>query len=42
MRERTEILGGTFQIYSKPGDGTRVIVNIPITANFDSIERRHD
>jgi PAS domain S-box-containing protein len=30
MRERAEILGGTFQIRSSPGKGTRIRVKIPI------------
>ena len=42
MRERTEMMGGVFQIHSKPRDGTRVIVNIPLTANFDSTQGRQD
>lgn len=29
MRERTELLDGDFQIESKPGDGTKVIVRLP-------------
>jgi signal transduction histidine kinase len=29
MRERAEQLGGTLTIYSKPGQGTRVKVNVP-------------
>lgn len=30
MRERTELLGGSFQIASRPGDGTTVVANIPL------------
>jgi signal transduction histidine kinase len=30
MRERAEMLGGTFKITSRPGEGTRVDVEIPI------------
>ncbi|MGB9723739.1 MAG: sensor histidine kinase [Chloroflexia bacterium] len=29
MRERAEILGGTFQVASRPGSGTRVTVQVP-------------
>jgi signal transduction histidine kinase len=29
MRERAGVIGGAFHIESKPGEGTRVIVNIP-------------
>jgi signal transduction histidine kinase len=30
MRERTSLLGGTFQLRSKPGKGTRIRIEIPI------------
>lgn len=30
MKERTELLGGTFELVSSPGRGTRVVVAIPI------------
>ena len=30
MRERVRTLGGTFQIFSKPGEGTRIEVEIPL------------
>ncbi|MBL0273544.1 MAG: PAS domain S-box protein [Chitinophagaceae bacterium] len=30
MRERTAMIGGTYEIFSKPGKGTRVIVKIPL------------
>ncbi len=30
MRERVEGVGGTLAIYSRPGEGTRVVVNIPL------------
>ena len=30
MRERAELLGGSFQIESRPGGGTTVIANIPL------------
>lgn len=29
MRERAELLGGTFQVLSRPGAGTRVMVRVP-------------
>jgi len=29
MRERTSLLGGTFQLRSNPGDGTRIRIEIP-------------
>ncbi len=29
MRERTSLLGGTFQLRSSPGQGTRIRINIP-------------
>ena len=31
MRERTELLGGSFQIASRPGSGTTVMANIPLS-----------
>lgn len=31
MRERIEMLGGTFSIQSKPGEGTSVLAEIPLT-----------
>ncbi len=30
MRERIEGVGGTLAIYSRPGEGTRVVVNVPL------------
>jgi signal transduction histidine kinase len=36
MRERLEIIGGTLNIDSEPGGGTRVVMRVPIavaTAN---------
>jgi signal transduction histidine kinase len=30
MRERAEMLGGTFEIRSAPGSGTRVVVTVPL------------
>ena len=29
MRERIEGVGGMFAVYSRPGEGTRVVVSIP-------------
>ena len=31
MRERSSLLGGTFQLRSKPGEGTRIRIEIPFT-----------
>lgn len=31
MRERTEAIGGTFELRSEPGSGTRVVVHAPVT-----------
>jgi signal transduction histidine kinase len=30
MKERTELLGGTLNIETKPGGGTRVSVEVPV------------
>lgn len=30
MRERIDSLGGTFTVYGRPGEGTRVVVSIPL------------
>jgi signal transduction histidine kinase len=30
MRERAESVGGTLEVWSRPGEGTRVIVNVPL------------
>jgi signal transduction histidine kinase len=32
MRQRAEIIGGTFSVDSQPQDGTRVMVAIPMGA----------
>jgi signal transduction histidine kinase len=30
MRDRVALLGGTFQLFSQPGKGTRITVKVPI------------
>jgi len=35
MRERAELLGGTFEVRSKPGDGTVVMACWPLVARAD-------
>lgn len=30
MRERAQAIGGTFELRSKPGSGTRVVVRVPL------------
>lgn len=40
MRERSEILGGTFTIASEPDHGTRIQVQIPITASSHEDRRQ--
>jgi signal transduction histidine kinase len=30
MRERAQAIGGTFELWSRPGSGTRVAVNVPL------------
>jgi PAS domain S-box-containing protein len=34
MRERTSLLGGTFQLRSQPGGGTRIRIEIPFTESL--------
>jgi len=34
MRERTSLLGGTFQLRSKPGQGTRIRIEIPFAESL--------
>ena len=31
MKERSSMIGGTYDIISKPGKGTKVVVTIPLT-----------
>ncbi len=37
MRERAELLGGTFSLKSAPGEGTVIEVRIPLTQGDDSV-----
>jgi len=32
MRERVELLGGVFQLFTEPGSGTRLVVGLPLPA----------
>jgi signal transduction histidine kinase len=34
MRERTSLLGGTFQLRSEPGEGTRIRIEIPFAESL--------
>ena len=34
MRERTSLLGGTFQLRSKPGEGTRIRIEVPFAESL--------
>ena len=31
MRERADSLGGKFELESKPGEGTRIVVSLPLS-----------
>jgi signal transduction histidine kinase len=42
MRERAEIVGGTFRVDSVPGRGTRVAAELPLPAEAGSPDRRGD
>jgi two-component system sensor histidine kinase DegS len=35
MRERIESVGGTWQVESRPGEGTRIVVDVPLDAAQD-------
>ncbi|MBI4630440.1 MAG: hypothetical protein HY740_01760, partial [Chloroflexi bacterium] len=41
MRERARILGGTCQITSEVGQGTKVEVRIPLTAIAQKVEQNN-
>jgi PAS domain S-box-containing protein len=41
MKERTQILGGTFTIYSERGTGTRIDVRVPFSNMSRSVRERH-
>ena len=36
MRERTTMMGGSYNMRSMPGKGTTIIVNVPLTAKYIS------
>ena len=38
MRQRMDQIGGSFQVISEPGNGTRIEVSIPIAENMDDKE----
>jgi len=38
MRERAELLGGTLEIHSDPGEGTALTLNIPLDQNKQSLK----
>lgn len=38
MKERAELLGGTLNIETKPGHGTRVVIEIPISWEQDNVK----
>ena len=33
MKERAKLLGGQLMIYSRPGEGTRVCIEVPLEAH---------
>jgi PAS domain S-box-containing protein len=40
MQERASLLGGTLNIYSKPGKGTRVVLEVPSTLFLSGVQGR--
>ena len=42
MRERAGAIGGEFHIESKPGEGTRIVVNLPRPTRPMSANSRHE
>ncbi|RPH34940.1 hypothetical protein EHM92_07120 [bacterium] len=38
MRERAELLGGTYEIHSAPNEGTTIQVTIPVEVSIDHEE----
>jgi len=34
MRERAKLIGGSFEIWSKPGDGAEIELKIPATGAY--------
>jgi signal transduction histidine kinase len=42
MRERIEMLGGTMQIHSQPGQGTRLVATIHITGEYIDKRGKND
>jgi signal transduction histidine kinase len=44
MRERAGAIGGEFLIESKPGEGTRIVVNLPRphAANVSKLKAQHE
>ncbi|MEX0673902.1 MAG: sensor histidine kinase [Gaiellaceae bacterium] len=40
MRERAEAIGGLFEIVSAPGEGTRVVVDVPVEARWETRHAR--
>jgi signal transduction histidine kinase len=38
MRQRAEILGGSFELTSTPGEGTRVRVQLPLAGDEETLD----